>query len=86
MIALGGFFWGGATPTKYAMLADIMPPAVLATAVGIANGTGNVVGALAPVAVGWVIGMTGSFDAGFMVLVAASILGGAMLLPLMKRY
>lgn len=86
MIALGGFFWGGATPTKYAMLADIMPPAVLATAVGIANGTGNVVGALAPVAVGWVIGMTGSYDAGFMVLVAAAILGGAVLVPLMKRY
>jgi sugar phosphate permease len=86
MIALGGFFWGGATPTKYALLGDIMPPPALATAVGIANGTGNVVGALAPVAVGWVIGVTGSFDAGFLVLVGAALLGGAALLPLMRRY
>jgi sugar phosphate permease len=86
MIALGGLFWGGATPTKYALLADIMPPAVLATAVGVANGIGNLVGALAPVAVGSVIGATGSFDAGFLVLVGAAVVGGAALLPLMKRY
>jgi hypothetical protein len=35
---------------------------------------------------GWVISVTGSFDAGFLVLVAAALLGGAALLPLMKRY
>jgi MFS family permease len=36
MLAMGGLFWGGATPTKYALLGDIMPPSALATAVGAA--------------------------------------------------
>jgi hypothetical protein len=77
---------GRGHPTKYALLGDIMPPSALATAVGVANGTGNLVGALAPVAIGGVIGVTGSFDAGFLVLVGAALLGGAALLPLMKNY
>ena len=56
---------------------------IAATAVGIDR---TPVGALAPLAIGWVISVTGSFDAGFLVLVGAALLGGAALLPLMRRY
>ena len=57
-----------------------------ASGVGVFNGIGNIVGALSPVAIGALIAHTGSFDAGLMVLVGATIAGSAAMIPLVRRY
>ena len=54
--------------------------------VGVFNGIGNIVGALSPVAIGALIAHTGSFDAGLMVLVGATIAGSAAMIPLVRRF
>lgn len=86
VIAVSGFFWGMATPVSYALILDIAPRGALATAVGVKNGIGNVIGSLAPVAMGLVLARTGSFDAAFLVLVASGIIGGLIMAPLMRSY
>lgn len=86
VIALSGFFWGMATPVSYALILDLVPRGALATAVGVKNGIGNVVGSLAPVAMGVVIARTGSFDTAFLVLVASGVIGGLIMMPLMRSY
>jgi hypothetical protein len=35
---------------------------------------------------GWIIGSTGNFNAGLMVLVLAGVVGACAMLPLIRRY
>lgn len=86
MIGLSGLFWGMVTPVSYALIMDIVPQGALATAVGFKNGLSNLVGALAPVAMGIVVARTGSFDTAFLVLVGATMIGGLLMLPLMRAH
>ena len=86
MIGLSGLFWGVVTPVSYALIMDIVPEGAVATAVGFKNGLSNLVGALAPVAMGIVVSRTGSFDAAFLVLVGATAIGGLLMLPLMRTH
>jgi cyanate permease len=50
------------------------------------NGLGNIVGASSPVVMGALIAETGSFNAGLMVLVGATILGSLAMVPLLRRF
>jgi sugar phosphate permease len=86
MIGLSGLFWGTVTPVSYALIMDIVPEGAVATAVGFKNGLSNLVGALAPVAMGIVVSRTGSFDTAFLVLVGATAIGGLLMLPLMRTH
>jgi sugar phosphate permease len=86
MIGLSGLCWGAVTPVSYALIMDIVPQGAVATAVGFKNGISNLVGALAPVVMGMVVASTGSFDTAFLVLVGATLIGGVLLIPLMRSH
>jgi predicted MFS family arabinose efflux permease len=86
LIAVSTFFWGSALPPLFALSLQILPARAVASGVGVFNGIGNIVGALSPVAIGALIAHTGSFDAGLMVLVGATIAGSAAMIPLVRRY
>ena len=86
LIAVSAFFWGSALPPLFALSLQIIPARAVASGVGVFNGIGNIVGALSPVAIGALIAHTGSFDAGLMVLVGATILGSAAMIPLIRRF
>jgi sugar phosphate permease len=86
LIAVSAFFWGSALPPLFALSLQIIPARAVASGVGVFNGIGNIVGALSPVAIGALIAHTGSFDAGLMVLVGATILGSAAMIPLVRRF
>ena len=86
VMALSAGFWGSALPPLFAMAAQIIPPAATASGVGVYNGVGNLVGACSPLAMGWIIGAAGNFNAGLMVLVLAGVLGSCAMLPLIRRH
>jgi sugar phosphate permease len=86
MIGLSGLCWGAVTPVSYALIMDIVPQGAVATAVGFKNGISNLAGALAPVAMGMVVASTGSFDSAFLVLVGATLIGGILMIPLMRSH
>ncbi|MBT2333530.1 MFS transporter [Variovorax paradoxus] len=86
MIAVSAFFWGAALPPLFALAPQILPSRVMASGVGMFNGIGNIIGALSPLIIGWLISQTGSFNAGLMFLVGASAIGSLAMLPLVRRY
>jgi sugar phosphate permease len=86
VMALSAGFWGSALPPLFAMAAQIIPPQVTASGVGVYNGAGNLIGACSPLLMGWIIGTSGNFNAGLLVLVGAGVLGSLFMLPLIKRY
>jgi sugar phosphate permease len=86
VMALSAGFWGAALPPLFALAAQIIPPAVTASGVGVYNGIGNLIGASSPLLMGWIIGTTGNFNAGLMVLVLAGVIGACAMLPLVRRY
>jgi sugar phosphate permease len=86
MIAVSAFFWGAALPPLFALGLQILPSGAVAAGVGVYNGIGNLVGAFSPLAIGAIIGSTGSFDMGLLVIVAAAIVGSFAMVPLLRRY
>jgi sugar phosphate permease len=86
VMALSAGFWGAALPPLFALAAQIIPPSVTASGVGVYNGVGNLIGACSPLLMGWIIGAAGNFNAGLMVLVLAGVVGSCAMLPLIKRY
>ena len=86
VMALSAGFWGAALPPLFALAAQIIPPSVTASGVGVYNGVGNLVGAASPLAMGWIIGEVGNFNAGLMVLVLAGVIGSCAMLPLARKY
>ena len=86
LIAVSAFFWGSSLPPLFALSLQILPPRAVASGVGMFNGIGNIVGALSPVVMGALIAETGSFNAGLMVLVGATITGSLAMLPLVRRF
>lgn len=86
LIAVSAFFWGSALPPLFALSLQILPARAVASGVGVFNGVGNVVGATSPLVIGSIIARTGSFDAGLMVLVGATVLGSFAMVPLMRRF
>lgn len=86
LIAVSAFFWGAALPPLFALSLQILPPRAIASGVGMFNGIGNIIGALSPLVMGALIAATGTFNAGLMVLVGATLLGSLAMLPLIRRY
>lgn len=86
VMALSAGFWGAALPPLFALAAQIIPPSVTSSGVGVYNGVGNLIGAASPLAMGWIIGAVGNFNAGLMVLVLAGVIGSCAMLPLIRKY
>ena len=86
VMAVSACFWGSALPPLFALAAQIIPPSVTASGVGVYNGIGNLIGASSPLLMGWIIGSTGNFNAGLMVLVVAGVVGACAMLPLIRKY
>lgn len=78
--------WGVGAPNIFALLAKATPSKVSATAGGILNGFGNFSGALTPVIIGALIASTGNMTAGLLFMAVLAFAGGAVLLPLVRRY
>jgi sugar phosphate permease len=85
-IAFSAFFWGGATPTLFALGCQIIPAKVAAAGLGMYAGIANVIGSLAPVIIGLLVARTGDFTAGLMFLVAGCLIPSLAMIPLMRKY
>jgi hypothetical protein len=86
VIALSAGCWGLGLPAQYALAMDIIPVSVTSAGIGVKNGFSNLMGALAPALIGWIVGVTGSFETGLLVIVIGSIAGAVMMLPLVRRH
>jgi len=86
VIALSAGCWGLGLPAQYALAMDIIPVSVTSAGIGVKNGCSNLMGALAPVLIGWIVSTTGSFNTGLLVIVLGSLVGAVMMLPLIRRY
>lgn len=75
LMVLGFGIWGIGAPAYYAIMQRIVPGPIMATGIGIDNGLANFGSALAPVAVGFLIGATGSYLAGLLLLAAVGFAG-----------
>jgi sugar phosphate permease len=85
VIALSAGCWGMCQPTQYALAMKLLPGSTLAAGLGAMNGISNLVGALAPALIGWVVARTGDFNIGLLVIVIASVGGSCLVLPLLRR-
>lgn len=86
MIAASAFFWGCSPPSSFALALQILPMRAVAAGVGVFNGIGNLIGAFAPLAMGFIIASTGSYDAGLAVIFGAAIVGSLAMLPLVRAH
>ncbi|WP_158810984.1 MFS transporter [Beijerinckia sp. L45] len=84
IIALSAGAWGFGAPPQYALAMKVLPASVTSTGVGVINGIGNLVGACAPALIGWLVALTGSFQVGLMIVVAAAVLSSLALIPLIR--
>lgn len=65
----------------------IIPAHAVGTAGGVMNGITNMYSALIPAIIGWLIAITGTYNAGLMVLVANGLFATVCVMPLvMKKY
>jgi sugar phosphate permease len=85
-LALSAGFWGMTVPTLFAMGSEIIPAELTATGFGIYAGIANLVGAAAPFVMGTLIGRSGNFEAGLLVIVLSCIVLSASMLPMLRRY
>jgi len=86
VIALSAGSWGLGLPAQYALVMDVVPVSVTAAGIGVKNGVSNLVGAIAPALIGWIVGRTGSFDSGLMVIVISAVVGSLFVLPLIRKH
>jgi sugar phosphate permease len=77
---IGSIGLGG--PAAWTLMQDIVPSRGISTAAGIMNGVGNGFSSLAPVAIGFLISVTGSYVGGLYYLVGCSMVGGVATLIL----
>ena len=85
-IALSAGFWGGTTPTLFAIGMQIIPPRVTAAGFGLYAGFANLVGSSAPFIMGALVSRTGDFQAGLIFLVLSCVVTSFAMIPLMRRY
>ena len=79
-IGIGSIGLGG--PTAWTLMQDIVPAKGISTAAGVMNGVGNGFSALAPLAIGFLISVTGSYVGGLLYLVGCACVGGVAMLIL----
>lgn len=87
LMVLGMVLWGIGPPIYYAIMQRIVPPAIIATGIGIDNGLANFGAALSPAVIGFLIGATGSYVGGLLFVAVLGLVGaaGAAVLAL-QRY
>ena len=73
-------------PAFSSIVLELLPQSVTASGMGVVNGIANFVGALAPFAMGRMIGVTGDFNAGLSLLVLVTVFCSFLILPLARRY
>lgn len=84
-IGIGSLGFGG--PAAWTLLQDIVPSKGVSAGAGLMNGSGNMISALAPVAIGFLISTTGSYTGGLLYLVGCAFVGGlASLVLSLQRY
>lgn len=77
---------GSAVSLNIALLTDLLPnPANIGSATGVLVTGGNVFGVLAPIATGYVISRSGSYDSAFVVAAALLVVGAMLCLIATRR-
>ena len=74
-ISLGIASLGLGLPSSWSLLQQIVPGKAIGAGAGMMNGVANGGAALAPIMIGWLISMTGSYIGGLMYLVGLALLG-----------
>lgn len=72
------FFGKGVAAIGWAVISDIAPKEVPGLAAGIFNGIGNIAGIVTPIAIGYIVSLTASYD-GALLFVAAHCLAAILL-------
>jgi MFS-type transporter involved in bile tolerance (Atg22 family) len=86
-ISLGIGSLGVGQPANWSLLQQIVPAKAIGTGAGVMNGLGNGAAAFAPIVIGWLIGVTGSYVGGLMYLVCLASIGFlAMLVLALQKY
>jgi sugar phosphate permease len=86
LLALSAGFWGMTVPTLFAMGTEIIPGKVTSMGFGIYAGIANLVGAAAPLLIGILIGQSGNYTAGLLVIVVSCVVLSFAMVPLLRRY
>ena len=86
LLALSAGFWGGGTPTLFAVGMQMIPRRITALGLGIYSGIANLVGSLAPFIMGVLISRSGDYAAGLYFLVFCCTGLSLFMLPLVRRY
>jgi sugar phosphate permease len=86
LIALSAGSWGLTVPTLFAMGTEVIPPKVTAMGFGIYAGIANIFGALTPVLMGMVIGKSGNYAGGLLVITFACVILSFTMIPLLRRH
>src|SRR6266567_6892792 len=85
-LALSAGFWGGTTPTLFAIGMQVIPRNITSFGFGLYAGFGNLVGSAAPFIMGMLIGTAGNYNAGLGFLVLCSIGLSFFMLPLVRTH
>jgi sugar phosphate permease len=83
-IACGITALGSGLPVIWAMLQQMVPTPIAGAGAGLMNGLTNIGAALAPLIIGYLIGVSGSFVGGLMYMVGLGLLGFLCILPLWR--
>jgi sugar phosphate permease len=86
LLALSAGAWGTTVPTLFAMGTEIIPGKITAMGFGIYAGIANIIGAAAPTMMGIMIGKSGDYAAGLLVIVIACVALSITMVPLLKRH
>lgn len=82
---IGAIGLGG--PAAWTLLQDVVPGKGISTASGVMNGLGNGFSSLAPVAIGFLISLTGDYGSGLLYMVGCCVAGGiATLILTLQKY
>ncbi|MEW5248389.1 MFS transporter [Microbulbifer sp. 2201CG32-9] len=85
-LAFSTFCWGMVPPSIFTLVGKLAPADKISSYGGVANGFGNLTSAFMPVAIGALIAFTGSVNFGLLFMALLALIGGALLLPLVRRY
>ncbi|HWR40138.1 MAG TPA: MFS transporter [Patescibacteria group bacterium] len=86
-ISLGIASLGLGLPSSWSLLQQIVPSRAIGAGAGMMNGIANGGAALAPIVIGWLIGVTGSYVGGLMYLVGMGIVGFlCMMILTLQKY
>lgn len=84
-LAVGVGFIGLGGPTAWTLMQDIVPGKGISTAAGVMNGVGNGFSSLAPLVIGFLISITGSYMGGLLYLVGCAAIGAIAMLILIAN-